>query len=110
MGDKASRLLHEDAAWPEMAIVANCRLMRTLTIELSDDLLTRLAAASRDRRVSSSQIVATALERALPARAGDQAGPSALEELGDLAGCFDSGMSDLATNPKYLENFGQWQR
>ena len=32
---------------------------------------------------------------------------SALEIAGDLAGCLEGGPSDLSTNKKYLEGFGQ---
>ena len=34
--------------------------------------------------------------------------PSLLDRLHDLAGKGDSGIADLATNPKYLKGFGQW--
>jgi hypothetical protein len=32
---------------------------------------------------------------------------SLLERFGDLVGKGDSGIPDLATNPKYMEGFGQ---
>ena len=85
--------------------------MSTLTIELPDDLAARLAAASEEKQVPPSQIVQKALEHALPVQvAGGTDRPSALETLGELVGCFDSGVTDLATNPKYMEGFGQWRR
>ena len=33
----------------------------------------------------------------------------ALDRLRDLAGRGDSGIADLATNPKYLKGFGRWR-
>lgn len=36
--------------------------------------------------------------------------PSLLARAGDLCGCLDSGVTDLATNPKHLEGFGTWAR
>ena len=41
--------------------------MSTLTIELSDELAARLAAASERANVSQSKLVQEALEKALPA-------------------------------------------
>jgi hypothetical protein len=35
--------------------------------------------------------------------------PSLLDRLRDLAGKGDSGIADLATNPKYLKGFGRWR-
>ena len=87
--------------------------MSTLTIELSDELAARLAEASERQRVPPTQIVQAALERMLPAdsRVEPSAkGESLAEKMKDLIGCFDSGESDLSTNPKYMEGFGEWRR
>jgi len=56
--------------------------------------------------------VCAALEKALPSPAVGRSadGPSLYERMGDFIGCIDSGVSDLATNPKYLEGFGQWRK
>lgn len=85
------------------------RGMSTLTIELPDDLVARLEAASEQAHLPPAQFVRAALEKALPAPAGNGE-PSALEALHDLVGCMDSGVTDCATNPKYMEGFGQWRR
>lgn len=79
--------------------------MSTLTIELSDDLAARLAAASAQAQVAPSLLVQEALERTLPMADGSLA-----EKMKGLIGCFDSGVDDLATNPKHMEGFGQWRR
>ena len=86
--------------------------MSTLTIELPDDLAARLAAASAQTHVPPAQLVRTVLEKALPASAADWPadGPSLYDRMRDFIGCIESGVTDLATNPKYLEGFGQWRR
>ena len=85
--------------------------MSTLTIELPDDLAARLEAASEQAHVPPAHLVRAALEKALPAPPPTENGePSALEALQDLVGCMDSGVTDRATNPKYMEGFGQWRR
>jgi hypothetical protein len=86
--------------------------MSTLTIELPDDLAARLEAASEQTHVPPPQLVRAALEKALPAPAPDSPpnGPSAFDLMKDGFGCVRSGVRDLATNPKHLEDFGQWRR
>ena len=87
------------------------RDMSTLTVELPDDLAARLAAASEQTHVPPAPLVRAALEKALPAPApGLPDGPSLPERMKDFIGCIDSGVTDLATNPKYMEGFGQWRR
>ncbi|MBE0544781.1 MAG: hypothetical protein IH623_25870 [Verrucomicrobia bacterium] len=86
--------------------------MSTLTLELPDELAARLEATSTQRQVPPAQIVREALENALPGSSSAelQPGPSAYDVLKDLVGCVDSGRTDLATNPKHMEGFGQWRR
>ena len=87
------------------------RGMSTLTIELSDDIAARLAAASEREHLPPAQIVQAALEKALPAPGNPPPpGESLAEKMKDLIGCFDSGVTDLATNPKHLEGFGEWRK
>jgi len=82
--------------------------MSTLTIELTDDLAARLAAASARQQVPPAQVVQEALAKALPELPEGKSLYDAMMEMGAI-GCFDSGVIDLATNPKYMEGFGQWQ-
>ena len=86
--------------------------MSTLTIELPADLAARLEATSAQTHVPPAQLVCAALEKALPSPAVGRSadGPSLYERMGDFIGCIDSGVSDLATNPKYMEGFGQWRK
>lgn len=85
--------------------------MSTLTIELPDDLAARLEAASAQTHVPPAQFVRSALEKALPAAQPEiQDGPSAHDLMKDGFGCVSSRVSDLATNPKYMEGFGQCRK
>ncbi len=86
--------------------------MSILTLELPDELVARLEASSTQRHLPPAQIVREALENALPDAILKEAreGSSAYDVLKDLAGCVDSGVEDLATNPKHMEGFGQWRR
>jgi hypothetical protein len=80
----------------------------TLTVDLPDTLAARLVAASEEKHLPPAQFVLDALERALPEPQGP-AGRTlfdALNEVGAI-GCIDSGVHDLATNPRYLEGFGK---
>ena len=83
--------------------------MSTLTIEIPDDLAARLAAASEQTHVPPAQLVCAALEKALPAYASDWPadGPTLYERMKDAIGCIDSGVTDLATNPKHMEGYGR---
>ncbi len=85
--------------------------MSTLTLELNDSLTTRLQSASAERHIAPEQFVRETIERALPeVSEPDENGPTLRELMGDAIGCVDSGIGDLATNPIYLEGFGQWRR
>ena len=83
--------------------------MSTLTIELPDDLAARLEAASARAHVPPSQLVCAALEKSLTTDAADWPadGPSLYERMKDAIGCIDSGVTDLATNPKHMEGYGR---
>lgn len=86
--------------------------MSTLTVELPDDLAARLEAASAQAHVPPAQLVRAALEKSLPAPVPEAPaeGPSLHERMKDFIGCIDSGVTDLATNPKHMKGFGQWRR
>lgn len=83
--------------------------MSTLTIELPDDLAARLEAASAQAHLPPSQLVCAALEKLLPAPQPEfpADGPSLYERMKDAIGCIDSGVTDLATNPKHMEGYGR---
>ena len=77
-----------------------------LTIKVPPDLKASVEERARMTGSSVSAIVRESLRETLrPAQSGG--GPSLLERAGDLCGCFDSGMEDLASNPNHLKGFGK---
>ena len=91
--------------------------MTTITLKVPEPLLARLEKASRARRTSKSSVVRECLEKELPA-----AGlPHDLPKLRPGTSAYDKMLPilkkawkrnrglprDLATNPKYMEGFGQ---
>ena len=80
--------------------------VNTISLKLPDRLLERLEAASRARGTTKSSVVRECLEQSLEARPRN--GKATCYDLaGDLAGSLKGLPRDLATNPKYLEGFGQ---
>jgi predicted transcriptional regulator len=81
--------------------------MNTLTIKIPPGLDEVLAQASAREHLSKSEVVRRAIAAYLtqPAAAAQQ--PSALAQAGDLVGCFSGGPRDLASNPRYLDDFGR---
>lgn len=79
--------------------------MKTISLKVPDTLDSRLAEEAQRRRTSKSAVVIQCVEKMLLAPRKDQ-GASCLDLAGDLAGSL-SGPRDIATNPKYLEDFGQ---
>lgn len=81
-------------------------VMTTISLKLSDRLLERLEAEARTRGTTKSSLVRECLEKSLDADAG--AGKASCYDLArDLAGTVKGLPRDLATNPAYLESFGQ---
>ena len=83
--------------------------MSTLKIELSDELAARLEAVSAAEQMAPTEWAKEAVVKALPVKQAADSQQKALEVLHDLVGCFDSGVTDLATNPKCMEGFGKWR-
>jgi hypothetical protein len=79
--------------------------MTTISLKVPEVLDTRLAEEARRRRTSKSAVVRECVEKMLLSPRKGQAA-SCLDLAGDLAGCL-SGPRDMATNPKYLEDFGR---
>ncbi|TXT40446.1 MAG: Uncharacterized protein FD135_1226 [Comamonadaceae bacterium] len=82
--------------------------MNTLTIKIPPSLEQELRQMSEQAHVSKSELVRRAL-LAFMAQRKVAALPfvSALDQAGDLAGCFEGGPSDLSTNPDHLKDFGR---
>ena len=80
--------------------------MKTISLKLSSRLSANLDRAAKRCGQSKSEIVRTALEQFLNGARVAHHPLSALDLAGDLVGC-GAGASDLATNPKYMEGFGE---
>jgi hypothetical protein len=75
----------------------------TISLRLPKLLGSQLAEEARRRRTSKSAVIRECVEAMLH---GSPAKPSCLDLAGDLAGCLE-GTPDLATNPKYMDGYGQ---
>ncbi len=74
--------------------------MKTVTVKLPLEIDAALEAVSARRRVSKSVVLREALEAAL---ARETSKPTIFDLMQDSLGCIDSGVSDLATNPRHME-------
>lgn len=77
--------------------------MKTIALELPEQLAAKLNRAARQRGTSESELARTAIVQFL-----ESPPPTATlaERAGDLLGCLE-GPGDLSCNPKYLEGLGQ---
>ena len=85
------------------------------TVELPDDLARRVkaAAALRGRKLKDLvaeglRLVLAAPDSAAPVK--QPVAPSAYDLMKDGRGIVDSGIGDLATNPKHMKGFGRAPR
>jgi hypothetical protein len=80
-------------------------IMQTISMRLPDDLIADLEREAKARRVTKTSVVRESLEATLRAKS---AKPVTCYDLSKhLAGKFKGGPRDLATNPKYMEGFGE---
>lgn len=83
--------------------------MRT-TVDLSDELFRRAKAEAALRGRKFKDLVEEGLRMVLespePGKRGRQRRPTLSDLMKDSIGIANSGISDLATNPKHLEGFG----
>jgi hypothetical protein len=83
--------------------------MRT-TVDLSDELFRRAKAEAALRGRKLKDLVEEGLRLVLegpPGRAPQGGRPTAYELMKDACGVVDSGLPDLASNPKHLEGLGR---
>ena len=86
------------------------------TVELPDDLARQIKAAAALRGRKLKDLVAEGLRLVLEApesaasRTKKQPQPTAYELMKDGRGIVDSGIGDLATNPKHMKGFGRASR
>ena len=79
--------------------------MTTLTVKISSTLEQELRRASDQAHLSKSELVRRALEAYVGQRKTALPLFSALDQAGDLLGCFSGGRSDLSSNPRHLDGF-----
>lgn len=81
------------------------------TVELPDDLFRQAKAAAALRGRKLKDLVEEGLRRVLESPEPDRPAPDDQPTLHALmekyCGMTDSGVSDLATNPAYMEGFGR---
>ena len=80
--------------------------MQTISLKLPDDLLKQLEKASKVRRMTKSALVRKSLEKFLEEPSGAD-GPSCYDLAKDLIGSIKGLPRDIATNPKYMKDFGK---
>ena len=74
-----------------------------ISLKLPDALLQRLESECKQRRVTKSQLVRESLEQAFSASGHSS---SCFDLARDLAGSVKGLPADIATNPKYMDGFG----
>lgn len=82
------------------------RDMNTLTIKIPEPLEQDLVRLSKQAHVSKSELVRQALQAFIARSQSAAPFVSALDQAGDLVGCFSGGPPDLSTNPEHLSGFG----
>lgn len=80
--------------------------MRTISLRLPDDLLTKLDYQAKARRVTKSSLVRESLAKALYVQPSART-LSCYDIAHDLAGTVKGLPEDLADDPKYMEGFGR---
>jgi len=81
--------------------------MNTLTIKIPPQLEREIVLASEREHLTKSELVRRALVAYISQRNAAVPAMSALDQAGDLVGCFSGGPSDLSSNPRHLDDFGR---
>jgi hypothetical protein len=82
-------------------------VMTTLTVKIPEALERSIAIAARRERVTKSELVRRALAKYVAQTGEDRAFQSAMDLAGDLIGSVRGGAVDLATNAKYMDDYGK---
>lgn len=80
--------------------------MQTISLKLPDDLLADLEREAKARRVTKSRVIRESLEAALR-KGTSPVKVSCYDLTRDLVGSIKGLPKDIATNPKYMEGFGE---
>jgi predicted transcriptional regulator len=81
--------------------------MITLSIKIPLGLEQDLLQLSEQTHLSKSELVRRALATFMAQRKSTEPFVSALDRAGDAVGCFSGSPPDLASDPKYLNDFGR---
>ncbi len=81
--------------------------MGTLTIKLPPGLENELEHASEREHLTKSEFVRRAIAAYIAPRSAQGDFVSALDQAGDLVGCFAGGPADLSSNPRHMDDFGK---
>lgn len=78
--------------------------MKTLVIRIPDELETQLEVLASRRGKTKSAVARDVLSRGVRRRADNL---SVFDLIRDQIGIIETGVGDLASNPKHLEGFGR---
>ncbi len=81
--------------------------MNTLTVKIPAELEQEIARTSKQEHLTKSELVRRALATYLKQRKDAPEFESALNQAGDLVGCFSGGPPDLSSNSDHLADFGK---
>jgi len=81
--------------------------MNTLTIKISPSLEQDLLDFSKQTHLSKSELVRRAIVAFMDQRKSAAPFVSALDQAGDVVGCFGGSPPDLSCNPAYMKDFGR---
>ena len=82
-------------------------VMTTLTVKIPEALERSITIAARRERVTKSELVRRAMAKYVAQTGEDHKFQSALDLAGDLIGSVRGGPADLATNAKYMDDYGK---
>jgi ABC-type amino acid transport substrate-binding protein len=83
------------------------KIMTTLTVKIPEALERSITIAARRERVTKSELVRRAMAKYVAQTGEDHKFQSALDLAGDLIGSVRGGPVDLATNAKYMDDYGK---
>ncbi len=82
-------------------------VMAILTVKIPESLERSIAIAARRERVTKSEWVRRAMAKSVAQTGEDHKFQSAMDLAGDLIGSVRGGPVDLATNAKYMDDYGK---
>ncbi len=81
--------------------------MNTLTLKVPSSLEIALERMAEVAHLSKSEVARRAIAAYVGQSNSSAEFVSALDQAGDLVGCFEGGPKDLSSNPKYMDGFAK---